>query len=60
MKIITSALMSLITTIVLSTTVFAGNPNTGDESVWLMGLMIGAVVISAVLIVAFIIMGKKK
>lgn len=58
-KIAKFALTAALTAQLLSTVVFAGNPNTGDESVWLMGLMIGALVISGGLIVAFLIMGKK-
>lgn len=60
MKKIVFAIFALVNTFILSTAVFAGNPNTGDEAVWLMGIMIGALVISGVLIVTFLIMGKKK
>ena len=60
MRFFVSVITALLTTMFLSITAFAGNPNTGDESVWLMGIMIGALVISAVLIVAFIVLGKKK
>ncbi len=42
------------------TALAAVNPYTGDESIWLMGLMVGALVISGVLIVAFAVVGKKK
>lgn len=49
----------------LNLTAFAGaSPNTGDRNVWLMGIVIAALILSAILLVVFVAMsakgGKKK